>query len=142
MKQTYYNIPLELNQVINMEDCKMVSLAESVANMLHLITISTFGECKHDVRFGCAIWEQDFDTITNMQGFKERIKSSIEESLSIYEVRLSHIIIDINIQQFQSVINKRRLKNRINLLIKGKLTETNEDFSWKENFFIGPLSYY
>lgn len=142
MKQDYYTIPLKLGKVVQKEDCEMVSLAQSVANMLHLITISSFGECKHDWKFGCAIWDHDFDTITNMQSFKEKVKNSIEEAVSSYEKRLSRVIVDVGLEQFQTVLKKRRVKNRISIEVRGKLIQTNEDFSWKEQFFIGPLSYY
>ena len=141
MKRLYYQIPIEFDKVINMEDCKMVSLADSVAGTLYLITTTHFGECKHDPGFGCAIWEHDFDTISNMQGFKEKVKLSIEEAISTYEKRLAYVNVDVNIEQYQSRINKRRVKNRITILVKGKLIETNEDFYWEEKFFIGPLSY-
>ncbi len=142
MKQNYYTIPFELSDVMKKEDCSMISLPQSVANMLHLITITRFGECKHDVEFGCAVWDHDFETITNMQSFKENVKSSLEKALSKYENRLNRVVVDVGIKQFQSVLKKRRVKNRISIEVRGKLVHTNEDFNWREHFFIGPLSYY
>jgi phage baseplate assembly protein W len=127
---------------MTLHDVKQVSLADSVANFMHLMTITKFEECKHDPNFGCAIWDHDFEVITNMQGFKERIRLSMEETIKTYEKRLSNVIVEINIQQFQSVIKKRRVKNRINVTVTGSLVETNEFFRWEEKFFIGPLSYY
>ena len=34
-----------------------------------------------------------------------------------------------------------RIKKKVNINIKGKIRKTNEDFSYIEYFFIGPLSY-
>jgi len=131
-----------LGNITKKDDCLEVPLGQSVANMLRLLTLSKFGECKYDPTFGCAIWEHDFETITNIQGFKETIKASIEAALSAHEKRLTQTFVEVNITQTESILKTRRVKNRIMIVIRGKLLKTNEEFMWKEDFFIGPLSYY
>jgi len=142
MERNYYSMPLELDRIINMKDSHVISLYDSVTNMLRLLTVSNFDECKHDYKFGCAIWEEDFDTMTKIHLFKEKVKLSIENAISNYEKRISNVVVDVGIKQSQSFLTKKRVKNRISIIVKGKLIQTNEDYIWAEDFFIGPLSYY
>jgi phage baseplate assembly protein W len=138
----YYKIPLKLDDVIRKQDLPRQSLKGSVAGMIHLIATSSFGECKHDENFGCDIWNHDFENITNAQVFKESIRESMKEAISRFEKRIEFVNVDIDIEQVVSSIKKRRIKNRILLTVTGKLAMTNEDFVYREQFFIGPLSYY
>lgn len=137
----YYQIPFRFNQLTERQDHPKCELAESVVSMLHLITITHFGECKFDETFGCEIWEHDFENITNTQLYKEQLRKSIQQTIEVYEPRLSISRVDIQIEQVDSQIGKKRTKSRINLHVKGTLSKTNEPFSFKEQFYIGPLSY-
>ena len=110
--------------------------------MIHLISITHFGECKHDETFGCEIWENDFEIITNSQLFKDQLKTSILKTIKNHEPRLSLVSVNIQMEQVEYRMNNRRTKTRIELKVNGTLTKTNELFSHLEHFFIGPLSYY
>jgi phage baseplate assembly protein W len=138
----YYKIPLKLDEVIKKQDLPRCSLKESVAEMIHLISTSGFGECKHDESFGCDLWNHDFENITNAQAFKENVRGSVKDAISRYEKRIEFVNVDVDVEQVISSIKKRRIKNRIVLTVRGKLVMTNEDFNYSEHFFIGPLSYY
>lgn len=71
MISQYYKIPLNLNRVVSRKEIDKCSLAESVANMIHLIGVTYFGECKFDESFGCEIWEHDFENISNTQQYRK-----------------------------------------------------------------------
>jgi len=137
----YYRLPINFSDAIAKKEPERCSLSESVAYMCHLITSSHFGEFKHDNSFGCEIWEHDFENIFNSQLYKEQLKKSIQQTIEIHEPRLSGVRADIQIEQIESRVGNRRTKSRIRLQINGSLTKTNESFTFKEQFFIGPLSY-
>ena len=119
-----------------------IPFQDSVAQMIHLITLTHFGEFKPDESLGCEIWEFDFDNITNYQLFKEQIRTSLIECITNHEPRISQVRIDVDIQQVEIRVQNKRTKSRITLKINGVLTKTNEPFFYTDNFFIGPLSYY
>jgi len=137
----YYQLPLKLGEVIRQEEHPKCVLSDSVAALLHLISITHFGECKYDESFGCEIWEHDFENISNTQLYKEQLRKLIQETLERYEPRLAVIRVDIQIDQVDYNAGRRRTKSRISLDVKGTLTKTNETFAFAEQFFIGPLSY-
>jgi phage baseplate assembly protein W len=138
----YYKIPLKLDQIVRKQDVARCGLKESVAGMIHLIATSNFGECKHDETFGCEIWNHDFENITNAQIFKETVRTSLLEAIGRFEKRIESVHVEIDFEQVLSSIKGRRIKNRILLIVTGKLVMTNEDFVFNEHFYIGPLSYY
>ena len=64
------------------------------------------------------------------------------QTIAGHEPRISQLRIDIQVQQVEVMVKNRRTKSRITLKVDGVLKKTNEPFSYSENFFIGPLSYY
>lgn len=142
MNAEYYYFPIKPLDLIQKKEHPRISLKDSVSRVIHLITITHFGEFKPDESLGCEIWDFDFDNITNYQLFKEKVKKSLTQSIEKYEPRLSQIRIDIQIQQVEIRVQNRRTKSQITLKVDGTLTKTNEPYSYSENFFIGPLSYY
>jgi len=125
------------NQTVNKSDIK-----ESISNYLHLLLISSFGECDFDETFGCEIWDMDFNNVVSNNKLKYAISDSLIKSIKEKEKRLSNIevIIDIE-QQENSLKNKTTIKKRVYVITKGVIRKTNEKFEYREDFYIGPLSY-
>ncbi|MEI7895827.1 MAG: GPW/gp25 family protein [bacterium] len=138
----YIYFPLKPADLIQKKEHPRISLKDSVSQMIHMITITHFGEYKPDETLGCEIWDFDFDNITNYQQFKEQVKKSLIQTIEKQEPRLSQVSVDIQIQQVETRIQNRRTKSQITLKVNGILTKTKESYSYTENFFIGPLSYY
>lgn len=142
MKQQFYSLPLALDQLIQKKDHPKCSLQQSVAQHLHLIITTAFGELPTDENFGCSIWEHDFDNITGTHKIKEWILLSLLASIQQYEKRLNHVRIELTIrQQVLDNIKGCRIKKRSDVIITGTLQATNEKFSYQDTFFTGPLSY-
>ena len=142
MINNYYKLPLQFGDVSQKKEHRKCSLAESVAEMVHLIAITNVGECKHDESFGCEIWEHDFENISNSQEYREKLIKSVQATIQKQEKRLCNITVDIQIEQVDYSAFQRRIKSRIKLKVQGQLTSTNEQFIHNDEFFIGPLSYY
>lgn len=142
MAKEFLQIPLKAEIITSQRELKRCTLSESVADMLHLITTSHFGEYKQDESFGNELWEHDFEAIDNMQVFREQLEGALEKSFKKHERRLNNIKVSVEFEQVLTKIMNRRIKQRIRIHIQGSLKKTNEDFSHKEVFFIGPLSYY
>ena len=140
----YLNIPLPLKEIINQKDLPRVDLKRSIHNMVHLITMTSYNEVKHDPSFGTDISNYDFENIYNPYYLKNELEKSILNSVRNNEKRLINVNINLQIDQmeFTSKIRNRRIKTQIKLVIEGVIDKTNEPFRHTEAFFIGPLSYY
>lgn len=118
-------------------------MSDSIANNIHLIATSYFGECTFDDSYGCSIWNIDFDNLKSTNKLKSLIEESLIDSLKIHEKRLTHVRVSVRIKQEELNLNEQnnRIKKRVDINVKGKIKKIDEDFSYIEHFFIGPLSY-
>jgi phage baseplate assembly protein W len=143
MNNRFYSLPFDVEILMQRKEHPKCSLQHSIAQHLHLILTTAFGELSADENFGCGIWEYDFDNITSGHKLKELIKQSLLKSVQQYEKRMNNVRIELLIQQEElaDIIKGRRVKKRIDITITGSLQLTNENFIYADSFFTGPLSY-
>lgn len=143
MNKRFYKLPINPDSFFTKKEHETCDIKQSIANYIHLINTSSFGECTFDETFGSSIWELDFDNLKSSNKLKSLIKTSIEESIIFHEKRLTNISVEARIKQEEiltgDVVN--RIKKRVDLIIRAKVKQTNEDFKYVEYFYIGPLSY-
>ena len=142
MANDFLQIPINAELITRQKNLKRCSLNDSVADMMHLIIITHFGEYKQDVSFGNELWEHDFETIENIQAFKENLSESLQKAIIQHEKRLTDVKVGIGFEQVLTTVYNRRVRQRIQINIEGTLRKTNETFTHQELFFMGPLSYY
>ncbi|HXB07038.1 MAG TPA: GPW/gp25 family protein [Puia sp.] len=143
MQQEYYSLPLTLERVMNKQEHAKVSMQQSVSQHLHLLLTTAFGGFPANERFGCGIWEYDFDNVTSAHKMKEWIRQSLLEVIALQEKRLTNIRVEVLLRQEEvtDITAGRRIKKKIDISITGQLGLTNERFTYRDNFFVGPLSY-
>ncbi|MUH34700.1 hypothetical protein D9O36_02495 [Zobellia amurskyensis] len=143
MNTKYYTLPFNTKKVMNSEVHDSCNLNQSISHYIHLVNTSSFGECAFDESFGCSLWLVDFDNLKSTNRLKDFIQESLYDALIIHERRLDAIRINVRIKQEElfGLERSNRIKKRIDIRIKGKVKRTNEDFSYTEYFYIGPLSY-
>ena len=139
----YLDIPVSISEIINQKDVRRVDLKKSIHNMIHLITVTSYSEVKHDPSFGTEISNYDFENIYNTHTLREELKRSILNSIQKNEKRLTDVSMELQIDQVEisTRIQNKRIKTQIRMVIYGVIDKTNEPFSHQEIFFIGPLSY-
>lgn len=139
----YLNIPLDMKRIVNQKDLQRIDVKRSIHNMIHLITVTSYDEVKHDPFFGTEISNYDFENIYNTHSLRDELKKSILNSIRNNESRLINVSIDLQIDQVEinTRINNKRIKTQIKMVIDGIIDKTNEPFQHIETFFIGPLSY-
>jgi hypothetical protein len=142
MANDYLRLPVQPGIILSQNNLKRCSLAESVSGFIHLIIITRFDENKEDASFGNELWDHDFETIDNIHSFKEKIAESLKSAITEHEKRLTDIRVNIVFEQAMTTVYHRRIKQKIHINIEGTLIKTNESFSHREMFFMGPLSYY
>jgi phage baseplate assembly protein W len=141
---SYLTIPLSCNALIHKQKQSRCSLEDSLKQHIHLLIRSQFRENRFDDAYGCMIWEKDFDTIRSVDRWKTELHDSIQKSLKVYEVRLSDLDITVNLDDLKILDQKTRkvveIRRRINVFVKGTITQTNETFNHTEHIFFSPLS--
>lgn len=143
MFSSYLDIPVNFGSLIRKAEAKRVDLKQSIHHMIHLILTTSYGEVRYDPAFGWDIWQFDFETIYNPYAFREDLKASLQKTIMKHETRLANVSVDLQVEQLEVItrVRNKRVKTRIVLIVNGTIERTNESFSHREVFFIGPLSY-
>lgn len=143
MKNHFYSLPLSLAGIMKKKDHKSCTLEQSIAQHLHLIITTAYGELPVDENFGCCIWEYDFDNITSTHKIKEYIRESLCEAIICYERRLNNVRVELEIGQEEVASQKNgcRVKKKITITVTAWLNATNEKFIYEDSILTGPLSY-
>ncbi|WP_108868974.1 GPW/gp25 family protein [Aquimarina aquimarini] len=143
MIKSYYSLPLQAKKIIANEEADQCDIGKSIANFIHLITTTHFGECAFDETFGCSIWNVDFDNLTTTNRLRDIISDSLLESITTKEKRLKNATLKVVIKQdeFISNANLNRVKKRVDIKINATIRLTNEPFYCIERFYIAPLSF-
>lgn len=139
----YLDIPFASNAIMHQKDARRIDLTGSIHNMIHLITITSYNEVRHDPLFGTEISEYDFENIYNTNILSDKLRKSILQSINNSEKRLINVHVELKIDQVELSIRLRGkgVKTQIQMSIKGVIDKTNEPFQHDEVFFIGPFSY-
>ena len=143
MNHECYSFPLAAEMLIRRSEHPKCSLPRSVEQHLHLLITTAFGELPTDRRFGCCIWDYDFDNLTSSHKVKEYIRQSLLEAILQYEKRLITPRIELVLGQVdpRDTSGSCRMKKIIHIYIAGYLQYTNDPFEYRDSFFTGPLSY-
>jgi phage baseplate assembly protein W len=136
-------MPLSLGSLTKRQLHPTCDLRLSVAQYLHLIITTSFGELREDEHFGCNIWDLDFDNITSTHKIKEYIHKSLIEAITTYEKRLCQIRVELEISQEEAFhkFSGCRVKKKITITIQGLLQATKESFTYEDHFYTGPYAY-
>ena len=142
MYRDYYSLPFSLDRIIQHRELPKCSLTQSILQHLHLLVTTSFGEFAGNERFGCSIWENDFDNVTSPHKLKEIIRQSLLLSIQEQEKRLENVKVELVIFQEELAVAEggHRIKKRIDLSISAIIRMTNERIQFRDSFFIGPLS--
>lgn len=143
MRLKYYTLPLDPELLMQKKEHPGCNLKQSVGHHLHLIVTTAFGEMQSDVDYGNSIWDHDFDNLTTRTRQQEWMKESLLQAIRKHEKRLDGIKVDVLVKQeeISAFSMERRVKKRLDIYITGRLMATSEDITFRDSFFVSPLSY-
>ena len=143
MRLKYYTLPLDPELLMQKKEHPGCTLKQSVGHHLHLIITTAFGEMQSSPDFGNSIWDHDFDNLTARTRQQEWMKESLLQAIRKHEKRLDAIKVDVLVKQEEvnAFSTERRVKKRLDINISARLTATSEDITFRDSFFVSPLSY-
>jgi phage baseplate assembly protein W len=139
MSATYYQLPLDLEGILERRQLPRCSMQDSVAQHIYLLLTTYFGESRYDADFGCQVWEQDFEAMTTMR-WKDRVQRSVEQSVDEFEPRLTQVRAQVAVMDFELKGVSQRIRRRLEITITAVLYRTREPFVFHASLFVAPLS--
>ena len=139
MSASYYQLPLDLEAILERRHLPRCSVQESIAQHLYLILTTYFGESRFEPDFGCQVWEQDFEAMTTMR-WKDNVQHSVEEAIADYEPRLARARVTVAVSDFELKNVNQRIRKRLEVTVNASLYRTDEPFAFQASLFVAPLS--
>jgi predicted component of type VI protein secretion system len=138
--QEYYSLPLNFEAFLEKKQHSRCSLRQSIAQNIFIMLTSNFEESRYDPEYGCSIWDNDFDMMTNIK-WKDNIRISIERVVKQSEGRLSQVTVQVEVEDFEVYTKTgRKIRKKLNVKIEGLIRKTNERFLFEEYLFIAPMA--
>ena len=144
MLPNYYTFPFNCQKIMEKQRQPRCSLADSIQQHIHLILRTHFHEYRYDTRFGCMVWEKDYETIRSVYKWKTELVDGFTKALAGYEKRLQQIKVVVDLDD-QKIVDPQtgkliELRKRIIIHTGGIIGQTNESFQHTEYIFFSPLS--
>jgi phage baseplate assembly protein W len=118
-------------------------LRQSLAQNIFLIITTMYRENRFDESYGCAIWDLDFEMVSNENLWLETIRKSIFASVLKHEKRLYDVSVEIEVsmdEQVATLKGEKTVKKRLTIFVRGNINQTGELFSFNTNIYLSPLS--
>lgn len=139
--KNYLTQPINFGGLTKGEEQSTCGLHQSIAQRIHLLLVTNLGEFRVDPTFGCIIWEHDFENMSNLNLWKDKMMRSVKDGLEKFEKRLFNcqVSIELSQQEFSGGDELRRIKRRVDIKVNAKIKRTNEAFLFEETLFISPV---
>lgn len=143
MSDLLYNKPFRLINIFNDKDLQETDPGKSISQHIELIIFTRFGEHRHNKRFGCEIWDLDFELIVSETTWEEKFRQSLLKSITEYEKRLYQVDVEIKMTEVEKSFTSRNIteiKKKVDISIRGKMNITGEKYYFNTALFLSPLS--
>lgn len=143
MSDFLYNKPFRLKNILENKDLAEADLGKSISQNIELIIFTRYGEHRHNNKFGCEIWDLDFELIVSETTWEEKFRQSLLKSITDYEPRLYRVEVEIKMTEVEkifSVRNVTEIKKKVDISIWGKMNITGEKYYFNTSLFLSPLS--
>lgn len=130
-----YSIPADFGALMQPGGrAERVDLRESVRQNILLMLVSHWGSLRVDPTYGCAVWEHDFDSSSQLESRRLQLEENINRMIAKHEPRLDPGRLKVNFRVYSNPLPAYRgrkmlpLKKRIEMTVEGTLLETNQPF--------------
>ena len=114
----------------------------SIAQVLHLLLHTHYGELRCDRSFGCKIWDMEFDRTVSNSHWMNQLCDSLEAAIRQHERRLKNPRVTVQLQPVEHRINPvpEEYQRLATVTVNATLYETEEPFRFSTQLHLGQLS--
>ena len=137
----YLKLPLDLSKTLNgqMQRC---SYEESIAQHIMMLIVSRYGEVEGKEDYGSVIWDLEFNQVLKNADWEEKVRQSLEATITKYESRLKDIHVRVELTEVEEdVINKfPNARQRVRVWVNGVMVRNDQQFNFNTHLYISPIS--
>lgn len=113
----------------------------SIAQGIHLLLHTRYGELRSDRSYGCSVWELEFDRSVSSSHWINHLCESMEEAIQQHEPRLKNPQVTVQFQSVERGIDPipEDYQRRATVTVQAILCETDEPFRFSTQLHLGQL---
>jgi len=140
-----YKLPIDFSRLFesNIRNMSIINENDSIRQNLELILTTSPGEHKYNPKYGCKIWDLDFERVAPKSLWEQQFIQFITEAVMEFEPRLQDIDTTINFtdtKREELLMKAVFIKTKVDIRIDARLITTGERFHFFYSLFLGPLN--
>ena len=139
----HHHIPVDFGALLKKGSLPQVAVKASVKEYIYLLLLTQRGEWRYDSNFQCLLWEKDFEQTDNLNIWLDQVRDDIRVSVHKYESRLKIQDVDVQRDELQELSKENkvtRIRNRLNIRVRGTVIQSGENFDETFLMFFGPIT--
>ncbi|ATV52270.1 GPW/gp25 family protein [Prevotella intermedia] len=137
----YLKLPLDLSKTLNgqMQRC---SYEESIAQHIMMLIVSRYGEVEGKEDYGSVIWDLEFNQVLKNADWEEKVRQSLEATITKYESRLKNIHVRVELTEVEEDVRNKfpNARQRVRVWVNGVMVRNDQQFNFNTHLYISPIS--
>ena len=137
----YLKLPLDLSRTLNgqMQRC---SYEESIAQHIMMLIVSRYGEVEGKEDYGSVIWDLEFNQVLKNADWEEKVRQSLEATITKYESRLKDIHVRVELTEVEEDVRNKfpNARQRVRVWVNGVRVRNDQQFNFNTHLYISPIS--
>ncbi|APW35227.1 GPW/gp25 family protein [Prevotella intermedia] len=137
----YLKLPLDLSKTLNgqMQRC---SYEESIAQHIMMLIVSRYGEVEGKEDYGSVIWDLEFNQVLKNADWEEKVRQSLEATITKYESRLKDIHVRVELTEVEEDVRNKfpNARQRVRVWVNGVMVRNDQQFNFNTHLYISPIS--
>ena len=137
----YLKLPLDLSRTLNgqMQRC---SYEESIAQHIMMLIISRYGEVEGKEDYGSVIWDLEFNQVLKNADWEEKVRQSLEATITKYESRLKDIHVRVELTEVEEDVRNKfhNARQSVRVWVNGVMVRNDQQFNFNTHLYISPIS--
>ena len=134
-------LPLDLSKTLNgqMQRC---SYEESIAQHIMMLIVSRYGEVEGKEDYGSVIWDLEFNQVLKNADWEEKVRQSLEATITKYESRLKNIHVRVELTEVEEDVRNKfpNARQRVRVWVNGVMVRNDQQFNFNTHLYISPIS--
>lgn len=137
----YLKLPLDLSRTLSgqMQRC---SYEESIAQHIMMLIVSRYGEVEGKEDYGSVIWDLEFNQVLKNADWEEKVRQSLEATITKYESRLKDIHVRVELTEVEEDVRNKfpNARQRVRVWVNGVMVRNDQQFNFNTHLYISPIS--
>nr|WP_257876109.1 GPW/gp25 family protein [Prevotella intermedia] len=118
------------------------SYEESIAQHIMMLIVSRYGEVEGKEDYGSVIWDLEFNQVLKNADWEEKVRQSLEATITKYESRLKDIHVRVELTEVEEDVRNKfpNARQRVRVWVNGVMVRNDQQFNFSTHLYISPIS--